>query len=102
GGFPVSAWAAPPLGESSQATKPRGDVATASTKAVGTQDGVTRSTPVKRRQRRHLEQAKGAAKAWAKRRVVRSGGSELPRRRWRTTGEETGPKPLDCSTGGTW
>ena len=31
--------------------------------------------------------------AWAKRHVVRFWGSELPRRRCRTTGEETRPKP---------
>ena len=33
--------------------------------------------------------------AWAKRHVVRFGGSELLRRRWRTTGGETRPKPPD-------
>ena len=102
GGFPVSAWAAPPLGESFQATKPRGDVATTSIKVVGAQDGVARSIQVKRRKRRHQEQAKDAEEAWAKRQVVRSGGSELPRRRWRTTGEEARPKPPCCSTCGTW
>ena len=40
--------------------------------------------------------------AWAKRHVVRSGGFELPRRRWRTTGGETRPNPPGCSACGTW
>ena len=38
----------------------RAEAVTASTKVVGDQEGVARSTQVNRRQRRHKEQAKGA------------------------------------------
>src|SRR5262249_61336019 len=42
------------------AAEARARAATASTKAVGDQEGVVRSTQVNRRQRRHREQAQGA------------------------------------------
>ncbi len=88
----------------------RADTATASTTAVGASDGVAWPTQVKRRQAPSPRASQRCCRRTAsvvpathsggcgirlgpKRQVVRSGGSELPRRRWRTTGVETRPKP---------
>jgi hypothetical protein len=63
------------------ATEARAHVATASTTAVGDQEGVVWSTQVNCRKRRKKSQAKGAERLGPKRYVARSGCSIFIRRR---------------------
>src|SRR5262249_8506904 len=84
-----------------RAAQARAVTVTASSKAVGNQDGGEGSIQVKRRQRRYKGQAQAAESLGPKRYVARSGCSELTRRSCRATGVETRPHPLGY-IGATW
>src|SRR3954454_6969335 len=75
----------------------RAEIATASTAAVGDQGRVVWPTQVNRRKRRKQRQAKGADRLGPKRYVARSGGCNVPRRRWSATGVKAGPNPRGFS-----
>src|SRR3954447_23316015 len=71
----------------------RAEIATASTAAVGDQGRVVRPIQVNRRKLRKQSQAKGADSLVPKWYVARSGGCNVPRRRWSATGVKAGPNP---------
>src|SRR3954466_4447510 len=75
------------------AAEARAEAATASTGAVGDQGRVVGPTQVNRRKRRQQRQAKGAERLGPKWYVARSGGCNVPRRRWSAPGARAGPPP---------